>query len=113
MSKPRRQKEERQEDLEPTFGERIVAPPLVLRVRRWLREEYERLVPINECYERVAVRIFQEGLELEVLKLSRGDFYRETLATSPRAVFDRLGAQEVLWGFWKPAGWKPPRRRSP
>jgi len=59
------------------------------------------------------VRIFQEGLELEVLKLSRGDFYRETLATSPRAVFDRLGAQEVLWGFWKPAGWKPPPASLP
>lgn len=102
MPKPRKSRKGYVEDLEPTFAERVVAPPLVIKVRRWLQAEYAQLVPVEECYERVCRRIFDEGLELEVLSHVRSDFYQEALRTSPRAVFERFGARELLWGFWKP-----------
>src|SRR5262245_5005232 len=101
------------DDLEPTFGERINAPAIVLRVRRWLQEEYDKLVPVDGCYGRVAARSFAEGIELEVLSHSRGDYSAEALRTAARAVFDRSWASGVLWGFWKPEGecGKAKRRR--
>jgi hypothetical protein len=62
MTKRRKIKERYVEESEVAFGERLVGPELAIKVRRWLQEEYERLTPLPECYERVREKIFAEGL---------------------------------------------------